>query len=301
MVVVRLWGGLGNQLFQYAFGYAVSQKMNCELKLDCSFFSEEFQSKNKRFTRQLPLIIDLPILNNDTNIPHQIVKKVEFLQKKNINRLIRIPKHFKKEIDNDFFYVKETRPCFDPYYCSFYDEDIYFDGYWQCEEYFKDFKKDLTEQFIPQVDQEKLKPIISDMVSRESIAVHIRRGDYVTSKSKFSSLYVLQKEYYDNCFKSAREIFNAPYFYFFSNDIEWVKRNFGEKDNYIFISEQPGLSTMDEFYLMSCCKNQIIGNSTFSWWAAWLNKNENKLVWCPDKWFGNVDILPTDWIKTSIV
>ena len=106
-------------------------------------------------------------------------------------------------------------------------------------------------------------------------------------------------EYYQNSIKDAYERLKNPKFFLFTNDVDWLKGYFGEREDFTYISGTPGIDTIDEFYLMSKCKNQIIGNSTFSWWPAWLNQNLEKKVWAPERWFGNKDIIPDEWIKIS--
>ncbi|MBQ8862930.1 MAG: alpha-1,2-fucosyltransferase [Clostridia bacterium] len=299
MVYIRLWGGFGNQLFQYAFGYSMAKRHNTELFVDCGFFSDEYLSKNARFTKQKPFILNNNLNCIVGNLEGNLKKKIDFIQDKNINRLIRLPNHFSIDIGEGVRYVKETRNLFDDYFMRTYDCDVYYDGYWQCERYFADFKEELVPQLMPVLDTSKYTDILNKIFDENSVAIHIRRGDYSNSKFNLGNLYLLPMNYYDKAIEEiSRQIVN-PRFYFFSNDIEYVKNYFGDRDDFFYLSGTDGINTIDEFYMMSCCKHQIIANSTFSWWAAWLNKNVNKCVYSPSGWFGNKDIIPRSWEKIN--
>lgn len=299
MVIVRLWGGLGNQLFQYAYGYSVAKRSNTELRLDCRFYTDVFLQKNPRFTKQKMRLTDFPSINLCGEIPPEIRSTVDFLQRKNINRLLRLPAHARIKMPLGFTYVKEGRMQYDHRYVQT-QGNVYFDGYWQCERYFSDFREELLPRLTPFCDEQRLSVLLQELKSENSVAVHIRRGDYVNGQSCYGNLYLVPKTYYLDCIERVTEELPAPRFYFFSNDIEWAKKTFGQRDDFVYVSGTDGLTTMDEFCLMSRCKHQIVGNSTFSWWAAWLNTYTDKKIWAPARWFGNRDIWPNEWIKVPI-
>ena len=134
---------------------------------------------------------------------------------------------------------------------------------------------------------EQYKQLFSKM---ESCAVHIRRGDYVNING------CIDMTYYKKALEMLREKKNCI-FVFFSDDIEWVKQYFSNVGNAIFFDEKTGISDLEEFFIMSYCKNQIIANSSFSWWAAYLNTAENKTVIAPEIEKRAGDFYPENWIK----
>tara|TARA_R110000824_G_scaffold319483_1_gene506545 strand:- start:80 stop:868 length:789 start_codon:yes stop_codon:yes gene_type:complete len=175
-----------------------------------------------------------------------------------------------------------------------YEENLFLKGYFQSEKYFKHNRKHILELFspIPQIDalfEKKYKDIIhKDGV----VSVHVRRGDYL----KFSDFHAnIGSGYYTE----AMNTFSPDdTFVFFSDDIEWCKETF-KGDKNVFIEKQDDVL---DLYLMSKIKNNIIANSSFSWWAAWLNENEGKKVIAPKIWFGpknqhlsRKDLTPEEW------
>jgi hypothetical protein len=175
-----------------------------------------------------------------------------------------------------------------------YKENLYLKGYFQSEKYFKHNKKEILELFSPisQINslfEKKYKDIIED---DNAVSVHIRRGDYL----KYSDFHanIGKSKYY----QEAMENFPDSRFVFISDDIDWCKETFGNKDN-VFIDKQDDVL---DLYLMSKITNNIIANSSFSWWGAWLNQNENKKVVAPKVWYGpknqhlsREDVTPEEW------
>lgn len=299
MIYVRLWGGLGNQLFQYAFGYSMAKRNNTTLVLDTTFYTDNYLNQNPRFTKQKPYILESNLQYKAVNIDLAEKRKIDFLQRKTLNRLIRIPQHFSIKIGNNVRYIKETRAVFDEYLLQTYKEDTYYDGYWQCEEYFADYREELIPQLTPICDISKYQDLFDEILKGNSVALHIRRGDYSQNKMNIGNLHILPMEYYERAIEKISITVENPKFYVFSNDIEAVKTYFKNRSDFVYVSGMPDIETTDEFYLMSRCKHQIIGNSTFSWWAAWLNSYEDKRVYAPNQWFGNHDIIPDAWIKIA--
>lgn len=178
--------------------------------------------------------------------------------------------------------------------------DVYLDGYFQSEKYFNNYSEDIRKLFkFP----EKLKgeTIIhaadkfKDDFNGQTCSIHVRRGDYLNSPDHHPTQDV---SYY---MKAAKKIGMDKKFLVFSDDIQWCKENFPEMDNFIFIE---GLKDYEDLLLMSLCKHNIICNSSFSWWAAWLNQNSEKIVIAPQKWFGAAyghlntqDLYCEGWLK----
>lgn len=177
---------------------------------------------------------------------------------------------------------------------SYFTNDIYLIGYWQNEQYFINIRELLLEKFIP-IDLCDKYFQYEKLITDNTVSLHIRRGDYVSEKHTNEFHGICSLDYYN----SAIKYFNNPNIMIFTDDIEWVKNNINFKNSIII----DGLSESENIYLMSKCTNNIIANSSFSWWGAWLNNKIDKKVISPNKWFNNIDannnckIVPTSWIK----
>ena len=267
MIISKLQGGLGNQMFQWAYGMCLSIKHNAPFYLDTSFYGNQFGCTPRNFSLGKFPNLDFKLFQGwntlSSNInPHQI-------------RIIRDDSVFREiDLHKNFFY--------------------YLEGYWGSEKYFKEngevIRKCLScdSNFI-----EKIKnSIYRDVFTRNVVSVHVRRTDYITSNGYHP---VQPISYYKEALSFFKEY---DFLYVFSDDIEWCKKNL-EFDNLHFVE---GLEDIEDMWLMSLCKNNIIANSTFSWWGAWLNKNPDKIIVSPKKWLGSPDIdesniIPESWIK----
>ena len=286
-IVVRLQGGLGNQMFQYAFGRALSMRSGMELYLDTSPLNPK---KNRGY--QLDAFI-LSVKAADSEKVQRLITP-HFVIRKKLWKAFKIPFEYA-----DTHILEKDFP---------YNEDIasrktsaYFDGYWQTEKYFWDCKDTIRQDFSFR-DEEALRrhAQYEEVLNSNSVSIHIRRGDYVKNPKYRKRLYVCKLEYYKNAMKYLNERFENLTFYIASDDHEWVKSNFELSKHIKLIDSKNALS---DFYIMSRCKHNIISNSSFSWWAAWLNPNEKKLVLAPDIWFNACakidfrDIVPDSWTK----
>lgn len=165
----------------------------------------------------------------------------------------------------------------------FFNNKFYLKGYWQNSKYFPNedlLKEELSLKFKK---SDYCKKMISEIKQSNSVSLHIRRGDYLTIDNK-KIYYNLSNDYYNNAISLIMSKVSSPIFYIFSNDIEWAKNNF-TLNNAIFIENNSENKDIEEFYLMSNCKFNIIANSTFSWWAAYLNTFKKKIVVGPKNWF----------------
>jgi hypothetical protein len=176
-------------------------------------------------------------------------------------------------------------------------KDTKLNGYFQTEKYFQNFRNEILELFSPTEEiTQKLEDNYQDILSKKNVSIHIRRGDYLDLKDYYQQLTL---DYY----KKATDLFGDEYCYvIFSDDIQWCKENFGFLNEIVFIED---LEDYEQIYLMSMCDNNIISNSTFGWWGAWMNMNPDKKVVGPDVWFGpklvnqlnSKDIICNNWIK----
>jgi len=293
MIIVRLIGGLGNQMFQYALGRHLAYRYKTEFKLDISGLDS---------SRELP-----GVTNRNYELKHfRIIENIA--DKKEIEKLCTPV--FSANILNKTYklfvpyykrhYVHEKHAEFDHRILD-YCKDCYLDGYWQSENYFIDIENTIRNEFTlkDHLVSGNLPGISEEIKGTNSVSIHIRRGDYI-SNPLFNKIYNnLNLGYYQNAINYLKKKTGSLNIFIFSDDKEWVSEWFKIDDiSYKIIN----YSSHEEIYLMSHCKHNIIANSTFSWWGAWLNNNENKVIIAPEKWFktdktGNREILPSAWIK----
>ena len=248
MIIVKIIGGLGNQMFQYALGRSLAYRHNTELKLDISDYQERY--KLHRY--------GLHHLNIHASIASPNGGKQRIL--------LALLKIFRGNTAKS--YLAEKKFSFDPSILSCGD-NVYFNGYWQSEKYFTNVQDIIREEFkiktSPDQDNESM---IKRIESTEAVAVHIRRGDYI-SNSKTNSVHgSVSLEYYTKAAKIIMDAINTPTFFVFSDDPQWVKKNLKLPSLTVYIDHNGPEKNYEDLRLMSVCKHHIIANSTFSWWGA---------------------------------
>lgn len=291
MIISFLSGGLGNQLFQYAMGKSISVRKNEDLFFDIQSFTwDQLRSYELNKIGICYPIASSEEVNHIKNLPKSLLESLISKFGKNIP-------YYKKS------FIKEADFQFDVNFRDFRSRNVYFEGYWQSENYFKDIRSHLLNEI--KFDNLTLKSDyyknIIDSHS-QSVSIHVRRGDYATNPDTTNFHGLMKKTYYLQAIQLLSSKLENPYFFVFSDDKEFVKTMFEGVDNIEFIE---GLTyDYEDLYLMSLCKNQIIANSSFSWWGAWLNQNENKQVIAPKQWFQDelmqsktTDLIPSLWIK----
>lgn len=292
MITMRIKGGLGNQLFQYAAGYSYAHRLNQKLQLDISFFPQQ----TLRGYKLDKLMID------DSKTISKTSKGINILKGKYLNKALRSLKVAKIPAGSKTKFLLETGSYVMDFFFQEKPENAYLDGYFQSERYFKDYRVEILRQFTPAYEPEPEYIAARQQIqSCNSVAVHVRRGDFLKAKDDHNSNhYLLGETYYHNALKYMKEQIEAPVFFWFSDDIEWVKQNFGEADNFRFISLKTNHGDIDEMMLMKNCRHIIAANSTFSWWAAWLNEHEDAIKTVPAKRYGNEELIPDGWIKIAV-
>jgi len=300
MTIVRLRGGLGNQLFQYAFGRLIAGRRGEELKLD-----KEALGAGKDTYRAYGLdnfniraVLATPVEIKTAQYPNGALAKAWRLVQTKIFRSFHIGYEAR---------MLKTRRS-------------YLDGYFQSYKYLEPIRKELLEEISLKEDLSlKYGALLAEMAANNSVAVHVRRGDYVSDAKTRSAHFVCDRPYYERAMIlmgkkineleknvsgesiSVPENFSAPVFYIFSDDIVGTKENWPERGNSVFVSG-PRMKDYEEMILMSKCRHNIIANSSFSFWAAWLNQNPEKIVIAPKKWNKKFprayrQLLPEQWIK----
>ena len=262
-ITVRLMGGLGNQIFQYVFGRQIAADNGMELYLDTSSY---LRDKKRRYSLDWFNIKAKKLNSIDSlyyNIQYYIFVKLGRKSKKLVTE--------KRIFCHDEIVTKGSSYCI---------------GYWINEDYFKRIKQELVDTFNYQGQfTEQVKNIIAEVKYSESVAVHVRRGDYLTNGN--DATYITQgKKYYDEARKYIESKKNNLKFFVFSDDIDWCKENLGWQDA-IFIDDSITDDDIVQFEIMKNCRNFIIGNSTYSWWAAWLARNDDRICIAPSKWYVN--------------
>jgi len=287
MIITKLKGGMGNQMFQYALGRALSLKYGVPLKLDI----EEYSIKNK-----VERHYDLDLFNisaevaqiNEIPKSHRNIIKNRFLIKIN-------------SIMNRFFKEKgsEVSFTFDSSILNI-GPDAYLDGYWQSPKYFENIesiiRKDFTLKNKLPLNIENLKEVIK---KENSLCIHIRRGDYVGNAFH----EIVGKEYYRESIEKMKSLTTVDKIYVFSDDIKWCEDNMKFDLPVMFVGEEyAGQKAEGHMTLMSACHNFIIPNSSFAWWSAYLCEFKDKKVIVPKQWFTDAsinsdDLIPKDWIR----
>ncbi len=285
-------GGLGNQLFQYSAGKSLALKHNTTLKLDLSFLNAD---PNNLHTKRS---LELEAFDLDYEIADE--SDLKAYQKKDLfSKLVKKCFPF---LSNKYRLVNEAQFNFNQDFFS-YPKNVYLNGFWQSEKYFKNIREVLLKEIVIRDEMTaQCKEMRDKIRNSNSVSLHIRRGDYVTNKNASSFHGVLSMEYYSKAIDLLTKEFKDLTFYVFSDDMDWVKSNFKIKNKVEYIDFNTGEKNCFDLYLMSLCKHNIIANSSFSWWGAWLNKNEDQKVIAPEKWFlsedvNTSDLIPDTWIK----
>ena len=180
-------------------------------------------------------------------------------------------------------------------------KDAYLNGYWQSEKYFADIRDDLLKKFVfPESKNIKNREVLGDITRDESVSIHIRRGDYLNSQENYDLFGgVCSLEYYKRGIEYFRQHYKEAVFYVFSDDIDWARNNLKAAE-FVFVDWNNGKEDYYDMYLMSQCKHNIIANSSFSWWGAWLNSNRDKQVVSPSRWFNKYqskDTICEGWLR----
>ena len=294
MIISRMDGGLGNQMFQYALASILGQKNKTSILLDSSFFDQ-----TEKRLGHTPRKFELTVFNNSYSLASK--KDLLFFQQLSVSNKIKrelglnYPKMYKEA---SFRYDEKVLMIQTP---------VYIRGFFQSYKYFIGYENKIRELFaFPTHALDEPNKKVADIIkSTNSIAIHIRRGDYVNDATT--------QQYHGNCsvdyYLKAISLLTAKEkelsLFFFSDDSEWVKEQFRDLPYpKQFIDDNTGENSWKDMFLMSLCRHNIIANSSFSWWAAWLNTNPDKKVVTPKKWFvlseeviNTSDLTPPDWIR----
>ncbi len=298
MIIINLKGGLGNQMFQYALGHILSLKKKVPLCLDLRLMEEH---KIKPSPRNVPRDFDLDIFD----IKKNEVKNVDLIKTLHFFKSYRLRKYTSIILDKlklFAFYEKDRVYNFRIFNNNF--KNIYLDGLWQSENYFKDYREEILNLYNFNKISNKKKNIefLKKIDFSKSVCLNVRRTDFINNPEH----NVVTTKYYINAISKLENLIGKNLnFFIFSDDLDWCKKNFDFIEKKFFVEhEYAGHKFYDYLYLMTCFKNYIIPNSSFAWWAAWMSKQNNKIVMTPEKWSGLVDeslieIVPSNWVRVE--
>ena len=298
MVIVKLTGGLGNQLFQYAAARRLSILHQTTLKLDIAPF--EHYRKRKYSLAAFHIQEAFATREETTALKGasgRLMSKIVF----------RLSQRLKPYYRRSVFREPVARP-FDPNILKT-PKDVYLDGYWQSERYFEDIRDVIRREFTIRYKQDqKSEEIAEKIANTQSVSIHVRRGEYVSNPEINRIHGTCSLEYYEECVRLIAKEIMTPCFFVFSDDPQWTVENLrldyptDFAPTLSFTHNDPTRSYENLLWLMSMCKHNITANSSFSWWGAWLNANPNKIVLAPRRWYDDTsfdtrDLFPAGWIK----
>ncbi|MCL5784057.1 MAG: alpha-1,2-fucosyltransferase [Patescibacteria group bacterium] len=295
MIIVQLFGGLGNQMFQYALARSLSLDRETSFKLDITAYYSNIPALDT------PRRYSLSVFN----IYEELATKEEiekFLGKKKIFIKIKyqLNKHFhfnffeKIFMESDYGYNSSVKKV---------GTDAYLFGFWQSWKYFSKHSKTIKKDFKLREPLSKSAQLWLKKIEKlNSISVHIRRTDMAHNKHTRAYHGICSLNYYQKAIKLVHQENPKITLFIFSDDIKWAKDNLRTNFKTYFVSQTKDLKDYEEMTLMSRCKHNIIANSSFSWWGAWLNDNPQKIVIVPKKWFQNPsintkDLIPEQWLR----
>jgi len=183
-----------------------------------------------------------------------------------------------------------------------YASNVIFSGFWQSPEYFNFFRKDLKKEFTNCSQEASLSPIAKIINEhKNSVSIHVRRGDFVTNTATMSYHETCSIAYYEKAIRYFKKKYeNDAKFFIFSDDMEWAKQNIKSDSDMYFLDSSYELSDMNELFLMSMCQNHIIANSSFSWWAAWIGDHDGGITIRPQNWYKIKNqpstLFPKEWL-----
>lgn len=285
MIIVNLKGGLGNQMFQYAFGRKLSIQNKDILKLEIAGLGRA----NDIGDIYRPFSLDAFAIEKHPATVEEVYKL-----KYPYGIFSKAFRFFNAKV------MKKTNVLYDPKSLE-QAGDLFLDGYWQSPRYFDDIREILLSELQLRTPLSRAVSFYQKLIQTStSVSVHVRRGDYVHNPRVQKQFGVCAASYYQSAIVRIADQVEDPTFFVFSDDIEWVKENLPLPASVVFVQD-PSLLDAEELALMSMCAHNIIANSTFSWWGAWLNTNPDKLVVAPTPWYETIPfddhLIPASWTQ----
>lgn len=290
MIIDHVIGGLGNQMFQYAVGRALSATKGVPLRLDTRDFGDYDLHNGYELERVF-------------NVSAQIASVADLRRVIGWRASPRVLHALRR---NALYFLRGPRFVVEPGFSYWpaivhVPDDCYLQGYWQSEKYFRNcaatIRADFSFKIPPDQRNEELAGRVSDC---NAVSLHVRRGDYATNPATLARHGLCPPEYYHRAVRHISAHVAQPVFIVFSDDVAWAKKNIVIAAPCIFVDHNRGAESYNDMRLMSLCRHHIIANSSFSWWGAWLNARPDKIVVAPKRWFVNSsdlsDLYPPDWV-----
>lgn len=296
MIQLKICGRAGNQLFQYATVYAYMKENNIKEKIQISFEELEIRKTDNSSFYDTLKYFNVEDYETIEKIKLTKIQKIlDFLYRANLKIIRTIKKVMKQKMNckdykildkiwhkvlnsNGLYYYMPTNTTF----YSSKSKNIIFYGSFENEEYFKSYEKNIKKIFEPKEQRKKENDYLYNVIENtNSVCITIRRGDFLIDKFK-NDFYICTPDYFDKAISKINQLIESPQFVVFSDDVEWCKKNMKFPEGTVY--ENGNDEIWEKIRLMYSCKNFIISNSTFSWWAQYLSKNENKIVIAPKEW-----------------
>ncbi|UWR60439.1 alpha-1,2-fucosyltransferase [Phaeobacter inhibens] len=285
MIITRLHGRLGNQMFQYAAGRALADRLGVSLALDS-------RGAELRGEGVLTRVFDLDLATPDILPPLRQRAPLGYALWRGLGQHLGTGPKLRREVGLGY----------NPDFVDWSDNS-YLHGYWQSERYFAQSAERIRRDFtFPEYSNQQNAEMAARIGETNAISLHVRRGDYLT----LAAHVLCDQAYYEAALAQVLDgLEGQPTVYVFSDDPQWAKENLPLPCDKVVVDFNGADTDYEDMRLMSLCKHNIIGNSSFSWWAAWLNQTPDRRVAGPAKWFGdpklnNPDILPPGWLRISV-
>jgi hypothetical protein len=286
MIIVKLMGGLGNQMFQYATGRRLAHVHEADLKIDLSWFGSIMAGDTVRRYELAAFAIEEHVASSE---------ELRRFRKNSLFARFRHILHFATDR-----HIYEKHYHFDPDILRLPD-NVYLEGYWQCPRYFSDIRNILLQEFTMRSGPDHENQVMGARIARtESVSVHVRRGDYVSNQATGNYHGVCSLEYYRTAIEIISASVKQPHFFIFSDDSTWAEENLSWIAPGTVISQNSPDKGYEDMRLLRLCKHHIVANSSFSWWGAWLSEHAGKIVIAPRQWFKDPkidtsDLVPVTW------
>lgn len=287
MIVVRLCGGLGNQLFQYAAGRRLADIWQTELVLDLGWYARTPPTDTPRMYE----LDNYPIRARPTNAGEALWCRLH--EGRLLRRMSFLPRRWRHWREKSF--------AFDPAVLDMPD-NTYLDGYWQSHRYFEDAADLIRSDITPLAPFGRQDENVAALIATgDAVSVHVRRGDYVTHQAAATAHGQCSLDYYKAALAHILLHVVRPHFFVFSDDPAWTRENLPLPGPATFVDHNGPAAAFQDLRLMSLCKHQITANSSFSWWGAWLAAQQDGVVVAPKKWFAverpSDSLTPARWYR----
>lgn len=287
MITVRLNGGMGNQMFQFAACHALALRLGTDCKVDLSTFRRSIRKYELDNFARAPQVAN----NNELPLASKLAQRgMPATVADAIGRILAGKSMFEERFPFRF----------DERFLDIHDGS-YLIGYFQSEKYFENFSTEIRNFFtFKHPLSAASKEILDQMGGPSSVSVHVRRGDYISVPKTNKIHGTCSLEYYQAAFRIISERLKAPRLFVFSDDPTWAKENIKLPAKTVYVDHAGNRPAHEDMQLMSNCRHHIIANSSFSWWAAWLNPSPRKLVIAPRRWVNDAsvelsDLFPQGW------